>query len=439
MLPRFEAVRRLRPVSLLATGAEADYEPGSVHPCPQPAPSIAVVVDLESGHRATAALHLAGMRLAMSLADGHISLQVPHAHGTRRLRSRRHGRVEAPPTRAAITLTGTHLTALSEEEGRWVARARFDLSDVIDTRDPAVLATLQIEGHGQRVQAGPFGQLGLRDLRLVTERDGTPVRDGARVLLSATSAGPGFFDTAHTSVWALDPELLEMEHLSDIFFHRPDKSGVYGDHATHIVRESNSWLVATSTWGDFAQSDALRSVRVTLAHTDADLLRGAHVLGTTELPLPTDGFTSVGVWDPHLVHTGEEWLVGYVSARKFFRFHPVLAAGPSLKRLELRGAATDRRATEGTTVLRVDNEWRVLASDGRGGHRGQRSRFPVFDLTLNEVGQLDAAYPTNLPWPTLLRTADGWLMIAFNGRPATGPLVGYGTHGDVVIMRSTIR
>ena len=163
------------------------------------------------------------------------------------------------------------------------------------------------------------------------------------------------------------------------------------------------------------------------------------MLDTVELPLPTDGFTSVGVWDPHLVHTGEEWLVGFASARKFFRFHPALASGPSLDRLTLRGAAADRRATEGTTIHRIGDDWRVLASDGRDGRRGQRERYPIFDLTMAEVGELDATYPTNLPWPTLAQTEQGWLLIGFNATPATGPLVGYGTHGDLVVQREVGR
>lgn len=433
MLPRFEIVRRLRPIALIRTGAEVEVPIGEPVPCGVRAPYLAVVVVPD--HRATAVIHLAGCRLAMAVDEGRVSLHVDLGRGARELRSRRHGRVETTPTRVALTLTGTHLTALTEEAGRWVARARYDLVDDLDTRDPASLADIRVEAHGASGLVGPFGQLGLRDIRLVTARDGTPVWSDGRLLLSATSAGPGFFDTAHTSVWALDPESLALEHRSDLFFRRPDKPGVYGDHATHIVRDGDDWLVATSTWGDFSQADEDRSVRATLARTKGDVLDGEHVLDTVELPLPTDGFTSVGTWDPHLVHTGEEWLVGFASARKFFKFHPALAGGPSLDDLSLRGAATDRKATEGTTLHRIDGEWRVLASDGRDGRRGQRARYPVFDLAMTEVGELTAAYPTNLPWPTLAHTKQGWLLIGFNGVPATGPLVGYGTHGDVVVQR----
>ena len=167
-----------------------------------------------------------------------------------------------------------------------------------------------------------------------------------------------------------------------------------------------------------------------------DVLRGRHVLDTRELPLPTDGLDSIAAWDPHLVRRDGEWLVGFVSARRFFDFHPAVASGPGLGELRLRGAARDRRATEGTTLLDVDGRLLVLASDGRDSPKEVRARFPVFDLDLAEVGALDAPYPTNLPWPTLAEVDGGWLMATFNGRRAGGKLLGYGTHGDLVVMRS---
>ena len=125
-----------------------------------------------------------------------------------------------------------------------------------------------------------------------------------------------------------------------------------------------------------------------------------------------------------------------MSARKFFDFHPAVAGGPALDELRLLGAATDRTATEGTTLLDVDGEVVVLASDGRDSQRGRRARFPVFDLAMADRGVLDAPYPTNLPWPTLAHLDGTWLMASFNGRPAGGKLLGYGTHGDLVVMRS---
>lgn len=440
MLPRLEIVRRMRPVDLVAPGSvRLDTSSAGTVPMPAVAPYVAAVSEL-AGPECEVALHVGGLRLAAVWREGSVALAVDD----RSKRSRRFARGRGQsPSRLGISLTGTHLTAWTDESGSWVARARYDLADDLDTRDESVLAGLAVEAPGTATTAGGFGQLGLRDVRVVSDASGTPVREGGDLWLTATSAGPGFFDTAHTSVWRLDPATLELAHSADLFFRRPDRPGVFGDHATHLVRHEGSWLVATSTWGDF-EEPATRAgrrtasgLRVTLAESGADLLRGTHVLDTRELPLPTDGFTSIATWDPHLVRRDGRWLVGFVSAKRFFDFHPALASGPTLDDLSLVGAPTDRRATEGTTLVDVDGELMVLASDGRDGRRGQRARFPVFDTHLTEVGALDAPYPTNLPWPTLARVDDGWLMLTFNGRPRGGKLLGYGTHGDLVVMRST--
>lgn len=404
---RFEVVARRRPVDLVLPGEL----PG--------APYLAVT-------GADGPLTLAGRGVEITAGyDGRAWLTVDTG-GRRptRHRSRRHSRAQAPVEAVGLTLTGTQATVLTREAGRWVARGRVDLEGRVDTRCDEWLAGVEASGD----TVGGFGQLGLRDLRLVTRADGSPYRLGRLLFLTATSAGPGFFVTAHTSVWSLDPDTLELTHRGDLFFRRPDAPGVFGDHATHLVRDEGRWLVATSGWGDF---DKVRPVRVFLAASSADLLSGVHVLDTVELRLPTDGLTSVGVWDPHLVRTDDGWLVGYVSASRFFRFHPVLAGGPTLDDLRLLGADDSRRACEGTTLHRDPGSgaWQVLASDRRG-------EYPVYDLTLTQVGRLDAPYPTNIPWPTVAPVDGGWLMIAFNGTPYGGRLTGYGTHGEVVIMRS---
>ena len=414
-LPRFAPAGSVRPVDVSRPGA-----------LPEPlAPYVAV--EVPASDPTDLALVSGADRLAVRFDDEGFSLRVTAAGSTTDHRSRRHGRPEAPVDRVALTLTGTRLAVAGCEAGRWVVRGYVDLRDRLDTHDENWLSGLAAEGGELRA----FGQLGLRDVRLVTDADGTPHRPGGRVLLTATSAGPGFFDTAHTSVWELDPAALTLSHLSDVFFRRPDRPGVYGDHASHLLRDGDRWLLATSTWGDFRPGHRGATVAATLASTEADLLSGRHVLDTRPLSLPTTGLTSVGVWDPHLVRTDDGWLAAYVSARKFFRFHPVVASGPTLEELSLRGAAADLKETEGPTLHRVGDEWRLLASDG------VRRRYPVFDLDVTEVGSLDAPYDTNIPWPTILDLGDdGQLMIGFDGEPTGGRLVGYGSHGAVRFARS---
>jgi hypothetical protein len=430
VLPRFEIAGRQRPVTVV--GAPVDR-------------FVAPYAAVAGAPGDELALTSQGTRLALEVVRGRVELVVGTSGSTARHRSRRHGRLARRAEQVALTLTGHQLTALSLEDGEWRARCRVDLRDRLDTHLPAWLGSLQAHGP----HAGAFGQVGLRDIRVVTHADGTPyvrAADGPEaVWLTATSAGPGFFDTAHTSVWTLDRRTLGLEHRADLFFCRPD-ARVYGDHATHLVRDGDHWLVTTSTWADFPAEKKERRearVRVLLAESTADLTTGQHVLDGQPLELPTDG-PSVGVWDPHLVRTGDgggDWLLGYVSARKFFDFHPVLASGPSLDDLRLRGAATDRRATEGTTLVRSGGQWQVLASDGRENRRGSRRRYPVLDLDLRDTGTLEAPYPTNIPWPTLVPPPAGdpggeWLLVTFDGTSYGGRLAGYGTHGDVVTMRS---
>lgn len=429
---RLEPVARLRPITVARPTVLA---PG---PLPQVAPYCTVMCETSAPVTLSFA---SGEALVEGVVDGRAWLRVTTGDRTTVHRPRRHRwpRSQRRYDAVALTLTGTHATVLTRSGGEWIGRARVDLTGRLDTRTPSFLDGLHVDATAPLL-AGPFGQLGLRDLRVVTEADGSPyTRRRGEILLTATSAGPGFFDTAHTSVWALDLDRLgqgtELTHLSDLFFRREGK--VYGDHATHLVRNDGGWLVATSTWGSFDGT----GVGVVLARSDVDLLAGTHVLDTQPLVLPTDG-PSAGVWDPHLVRvstssTSEpEWLVGYVSATRVsprFRFHPVLATGPRLDELTLRASRPDRTATEGTTILQIGDDWRVLASDGRDNPRAVRARFPVFDLDLEEVGTLDADYLTNLPWPTLV--GDERLMITFDGTPSGGKLLGYGTHGDVVVLR----
>lgn len=428
LLPTFEPWARLRPVGLTR---------------PEVALGLAPYASVESALRdrgGEVSLTSGRTRLAAAWDGATVTLMTSYDGAT----TRHAGPVVAPrPDALALTLTGPVVTAWTRQDGRWTARHAVDLTTTgggpgaPDVHDADWLADLRADGD----VAGGFGQVGLRDLRVVTHADGTPYRerDGASVgpvLLTATSAGPGHFRTGHASVWALDPTTPTLTHRGDLFFGRPDRPGVYGDHAVHLVRDDDQgrWLVATSTWGDF---DLARPVvGTTLATSTADLLHGSHVLATAPLRLPTDGFRSVGTWDPHLVRTDDGWLVTYVSARRFFRFHPVVAAGPTLDALEVRAAATRRRACEGPTLARLHGRWTVLASEGRDGRRGQRASYPVLDLDLLETGRLDAHYPSNIPWPTLVEHDGELLLVGFDATSYGGPVPGYGTHGDVVLQRA---
>ena len=78
----------------------------------------------------------------------------------------------------------------------------------------------------------------------------------------------------------------------------------------------------------------------------------------------------------------------------------------------------------------MQGQWWVLASDGHA------RESPVFDLEMRRRGTLDAPYGSNIPHPQIFTLPDGtWAMTTFDGTQYAKPLMGYGTHGHVVVMR----
>jgi hypothetical protein len=415
------------------------------------APFAAVEVDVRrSGPDAVVVAGLtgdhAGILATYDAAAGRIRIEA-YVDGRRRvLRSRRARLTDG--TTLAFVVCENQVTVLARSADAWVPllTERDRVRDLLDLRDPEVLAGLSWtwgvrtgEADLGGVRAGPFGMTGLRDPHLVQHADGSPYTRDGRVLMTWTCAGPGFFQQAHWGVFALDPELPgSLEQVAQLYTRRDGL--LVGDHSGQLVRDGDRWLVMTSSWGDF---DPATGTGVHVRHlvTDADLLSGVHVLGTEPTPLPTTAST----WDPACVRDGDGWLLGYVESpsQTPFRFHPALARTTSTypwEGLERIGGADELRQCEGPVLVRRHGATWLLASDQR--HR----RFPVFDTGMRAAGSLRSTYPTNIPHPQLLERPDGsWLMLTFDGTPverrATGrrSVMGYGGHGDVVVMTGTER
>ncbi|WP_182524793.1 hypothetical protein [Nocardioides dongkuii] len=370
------------------------------------------------------------------------------------------GSAEAPALtggfRMAFSLTSSTVVVFVEggEGLQPLVQARLD--DHVDLRRPALLARYRNgfgaeSGSGRTelaaVEAGYFGELGLRDPHLVTRADGTPyLRDG-KAYLTFTQAGLAFFETAHWGVWTLDLRTFELEQVANLFFRREGLDAVLGDHAGHLVLDERNdrWIVTNSTWGDFSFEGV--EINYTTVSTRRDLLSGVHVLRTRRLPLPLADLPSeaVGQWDPHVVRIRGRWYVAFVNARAFFNFYPALARsarGADFDDgLRLVGADADKVETEGTVMQKFGDSWYVLASNGDASPEEIRGQYPVYDLQMDQVGVLDAPHPTNIPWPMVIPvpTRNGrtrWLIVTFNGTQFEEPLLGYGTHGDVVVMEA---
>jgi hypothetical protein len=370
--------------------------------------------------------------------DGRVGIELRNGGRTRVLRRRK---VSLPSSfRLAVAVCENQVTVLADTGDGWqpLLTERDKVRAQVDLRDPATLAGHRYawEHRGERpgnvteVRWGLFGMTGLRDQHLVQHSDGTPYRRDGKVYFTATCAGLGFFQQAHWAVFTLDlarPERLEQ--VAQLFFRRDGL--LLGDHAGQIVRDDDNdrWIVATSSWGDFD----FDGVHVRHAVTTDDVLHGVHVLETTRTPLPT----TVSSWDPGLTRIDGRWHLSFVESpsQEPFDFHPALAAGPEgaewHEGLKLVGAATDLRHCEGPILAQVQGSWWFLASDGHARH------YPVFDLHATRVGRLDAPYETNLPHPQLVPCEDGtFLIVTFDGTQFGEKVMGYGGHGDVLVMRS---
>jgi hypothetical protein len=471
----FEVAARHRPFELVAPGfvgtadaavgacdglLRSDYSP--------PAPFVGVEVEVRDTGGATV---LAGLSTDADTDTGeHLLGFYDPVRRRAGLELRRDGRItvlaERPvdprkALRLAFVLCENRATLLAltdRGEGpfrgwRPVVSDRRKVSDALDLRDPATLGRFTA-CWGARggtadlgaVRAGLFGMAGLRDLHVVQHADGEPyLRDG-RMFLTATCAGLGFFQQAHWGVFSVDPADLanpqntrnrkKPQHPGDLaggltqtaqLFTRRDGL-LLGDHAGQLVRDGDTWLLATSSWGDFSPQ---RGVHVRHLATRDDLLTGVHLLETERTDLPT----TVSAWDPGMTRIDGRWLVSYVESpsQDPFEFHPALAATDDAtwtEGLTAVGAATDLAKCEGPVLAEVEGRWWLLASDG------DKREYPVFDLAVNRVGELDAPYGSNIPHPQVLTLPGGeQVLVTFDGTHYAKPVLGYGTHGDVVVMR----
>ena len=405
------------------------------------APFAAVEVDVErAGGVVVAGLSAAdGDRVVAtySASSRTVAIEIRSAGRTRVVRRARNVHLTEPFT-FAFAVCENQVTVLARPpgEGSWrpLLTERTRVSALVDLRRPDNLHRFGYTWGARsgtatlgEVRAGLFGMTGLRDPHVVQHADGRPfVRDGL-AYLTWTCAGLGFFQQAHWGVFTLDlADPTRLEQVAQLYSHRDGL--LVGDHAGQLVRDGDRWLVATSSWGDFD----FAGVHVRHLTTADDLLSGVHVLETQRTELPTD----VSAWDPGFTRVDGRWFLGFVESpsQDPFDFHPTLASTGDRSPWTgqtLVGAADDLHQCEGPVIVRVAHRWWLLASDGKARH------YPVFDLTMKRVGRLDAPYPTNIPHPQLLRRDDGsWLMVCFDGTQFAEPTMGYGGHGDVVVMES---
>ncbi len=422
----FHIRHQFRPFDLIAprfVQYDAPARPGAVRTGVRPVAPFCTVTVRSSGSVA-AGLVGDGNSVLGRYQDGAASIEVTVAGATTVVET---VAAELPVGAGfAVVINENAVTVLADTGSGWqpLLTNRDGVRALIDLRDPRVLQGLSYgyEGATGRVRAGYYGQAGVRDPHVVQYADGRPyIRDG-KLYLTLTNAGLGFFQQAHWGVWTLDlADPTRLTQVANLFFARDGV--VLGDHAGQIVIDGDEFVLAMSSWGDFN----FAGVHVRYVRTRANVLSGVHVLPTRRMPLPT----TVSSWDPAMTRIDGQWHVAVVESpaqSPAFVFHPALARGRSLERLSLVGADLTLDQTEGTIIQRIHGQWYVLASDG------DARVYRKYDLAMRPRGTLDAPYGTNIPHPMVFQYRNRYWMVTFEGTQFAEPVLGYGTHGDFIVM-----
>lgn len=422
----FHIRHQFRPFDLIAPGFvqyDVPARPGRVVTGERPVAPFCAVVTRARGAVA-AGLAGGGTSVLGRYADGTATIEVTVGGATTVVES---VAADLPGEFGfAVVVNENAVTVLADTGAGWqpLLTNRDGVRALIDLRDPNVLRRLSYgyEGAVGRVRAGYFGQAGVRDPHVVQHADGRPfIRDG-KLYLTLTNAGLGFFQQAHWGVWTLDlANPTRLTQVAQLFFARDGV--VLGDHAGQIVVDGDEFVVAMSSWGDFN----FAGVHIRYVRTRANVLSGVHVLPTRKMPLPT----TVSSWDPAMTKINGQWHVAFVESpaqSPAFVFHPALARGRSLESLSLVGADLSLDQTEGTIIQRLQGKWYVLTSDG------DARVYRKYDLSMRPQGTLDAPYGTNIPHPMVFQYRNKYWMVTFDGTQYAEPVLGYGGHGDFIVM-----
>jgi hypothetical protein len=350
----------------------------------------------------------------------------------------------------AFVLNENNVIALADTGQGFVPLVRTNVSAVLDMRDPAVLRSYRY-GFGaradsgmialDRVRAGYWGKAGVRDPHVITWADGTPFIQDGKVYLTLTNAGLGFFQFAHWGVYTLDLSDNRLQQIGKIFWERGGV--VVGDHAGHIVYDEtiSAFRLLVSNWGTFSGSGVL----INAATFRGDVLHGVHVIrNPTVQQLPT----TLSRWDPHMTRIDGVWYIAFVESpsQNPFVFHPALAVGPrsgQFGNFSLVGRDASHTMTEGMVIQKIGGEWYVLCSSSPAEGPPAGGHYDIYDLNMRFIGFLNAPYPTNniphpmvFPVPMPRSRSTRYEMVTFEGTQYHEDILGYGTHGDFLVMRA---
>ncbi|MFL5864783.1 MAG: hypothetical protein ACJ780_29150, partial [Solirubrobacteraceae bacterium] len=99
--------------------------------------------------------------------------------------------------------------------------------------------------------------------------------------------------------------------------------------------------------------------------------------------------------------------------------------------------------TEGMVLQKIGGRWYLLCSSSPAEGPPAGGHYDIYDLNMRFIGFLNAPYPTNniphpmvFPVPVPRTRSTRYQMVTFEGTQYYENILGYGTHGDFLVMKA---
>jgi hypothetical protein len=326
--------------------------------------------------------------------------------------------------RVALSIVGTSAVAWLDTGNGWSAITMSDLSPYFDPRIIGNLvgwtAGFNLANGGgnstwsyQDLTIGRFGGVGIRDLTVVTNEDGSPYVNGTQVQLSATIPDPT--GSGSTGVITLDLSTGNTTLNSVIMVSRSGK--IYGDVSAHIIRYPNgNRRMIIGTWGN-GFGGSIQTIYGLF--TSGDILTGSNVVsGMTQLNLPQTG-SNPGAYDAMMVYdsANSRWLIGYaITTNTTFAgspFYAALAYSTDLINWIAIGSDPTHTGYEGAKLVYNSGQYHVIV----GGPAGASTSSRIYNQNMIFEGSLAFTFSggsTTQPHPMLFPVANKQYLVTFD-------------------------
>lgn len=282
-------------------------------------------------------------------------------------------------------------------------------------------------------KSGRFGGIGIRDMSLVTNEDGTTYVEGTSpkyvYLCASLSDGLGISSQGVVKMSLTD---YSVTVTSIIMISR--SSVKYPDLAGHIIYYGNGdRRICIATWGNgFGGVIDIWHALI----TGSDILNGSYLL-TTLAKLNVPQPASYGAYDPFLVKDGSTWRLAYsLTSDTNFTGSPFYAASASSSDLSTwTDSGNDRSSKpyEGTKFVDFLGTLYILA--------GGATRGLVYDKYCNARGQIQATFDGGTrtqPHPMMFEVPDEdrFLLVTFDQEKTMTGVTASFTWGRFIVQEA---